>query len=171
MNALEVNAFVAAVSPPQGTQALSRYLYAAGKALGGKSDATLAKQFGINPVTLASWKRRGKLTDEAYTLFISMLPTKIIHHGLHTPMTSKRAREAVIILIKDTDGDPLRIGADRGIEATAFFLGGLLAMAEFLADLAEEDVRAASDIARLMRGGFIHMGGDARFAARSGFHF
>ena len=38
------------------------------------------------------------------------------------PMVSRRAREAVVLLIKDTGGDPLHIGPERGIEGTAFFL-------------------------------------------------
>ena len=153
MDAANAMAFVAALRPPSGTAALSAYIDAAVRALGGRADADLARTMGVPAATVASWKRRGLVPEGSFSWFTTTLAEKIAQYRSDLPQAGFTARAAVLRLVLMTNGDVL--GVEHGAAATAHALGGLLALAQFLdevADLPSETARVDA-LAHLLAGG------------------
>ncbi len=152
MNAYEVNAFDALIPPPAGAAQVSRFIAAAGRSLGYRSDADLARTLGVPNTTLASWKRRGVIPEEQWRWFSTGLFQKIAERNVDLPQVSRVAKAAVIELIGRTGGNPVDIGHFR-LTVTAGALGGLLALAQMFADLDALDPwrLSSDDVAGLVR--------------------
>jgi len=134
MESDKVNSFVSLIRPPEGVEPLSRYLAAVGRALGVASDAQLARILNVPPPTIASWKRRGNIPPDRVGWFAESLIPKIARTWDDLPQVGKTARAAVVELTVRRGGNPLE--ASRfPILTTAQSLGGLFALAEFLANL------------------------------------
>lgn len=140
MNEMKVNAFIAALTPPAGTAELTAYVRGAVKALGGRSDADLARTMGIAPSTLASWKSRGAVPQEYVIWFTSTLADKIISYNADLPQVGLTARAVVLQFVERTVTSPR--SALVPIYNLARILGGLLALAEFLASRSGGDLNA-----------------------------
>jgi len=141
MDEMKVNAFIASQLPPSGTAELAGYVRDAVKALGGRSDAALARTIGVSASTLASWKSRGAVPQDYVTWFSSTLADKIFGYNADLPQVGMTARAAVVELIART-GEVRQSGALPD-QKTAHMLGGLLALAEFVASRAKIDLKAA----------------------------
>lgn len=153
MDATNAMSFVAALRPPSGTAALSAYIDAAVRALGGRADADLARTMSVPDATVASWKRRGLVPEGSFMWFTTTLAEKIAEYRIDLPQAGFTARAVVLRLILLRHGDVL--GIEQGTAATAYALGGLLALAQFLdevADLPSEAARVDA-LADLLAGG------------------
>jgi hypothetical protein len=132
MNNVKVQSFIAYLRPPEGVEALSRYLSAALKALNLRSDAQLAALLSIPASTVASWKRRGVVPDDRAEWLADNLLARMSHAWTGLPQVGTTARAAVVELLVRTGGDPMGLSPFPR-SSTARSLGGLLALAEFLA--------------------------------------
>lgn len=130
MNATKVNSMIALLRPPVG-EALPRWLDAAVKALKLRSDAELARDLGIPPATLASWKRRGSVSQEVETWFEREFVRRVLSqwHG-QFPTTGDLPVMCVLELYRRTACNPWR--AEDGLYVSANATGGLIALANFL---------------------------------------
>lgn len=160
MDEAKVNAFIASLVPPTGTAELATYVRAAVRALGGRSDAALARTMGVAPSTLASWKSRGVVPQEYVTWFTSTLADKVADYNVDLPQVGITARAAVVELIVRTGSNPLR--GEQSPPKVARILGGLLALGEFVATRSSVDLRAAestsvSKLADILEAAMLHL--------------
>ncbi|MCP3735965.1 hypothetical protein M9979_13915 [Sphingomonas sp. RP10(2022)] len=122
------------IQPPFDPEGVPAYLDAAARALGAPSDAGLARTMGVRPHIIANWRRRKAVPESYCGWFRSTLVEKIGTYNTTLPDVSLEARAAVVLLIAETRGDPVRAGSSAAI-AAGLGLGGLLALAQFLVDL------------------------------------
>ena len=140
------------VLPPADEMLLSDYLTAAERALAVRSDAEMARCLGVRPHLIANWRRRRKIPEEYEGWFRSSFVEKIGTYNLEMPKVSYEARAAVVNLLGRAGGNPMAIAADAEF-ATAMAMGGFLALAQFLIDVAADhlgDGRNPDLIARAM---------------------
>ncbi|HMO86004.1 MAG TPA: hypothetical protein PKC18_13905, partial [Lacipirellulaceae bacterium] len=104
MDEQKYKAFVALLVPPQGA-ALSTYIGAASRALGGRTDSDLARTIGVPVATLASWKKRGAVPDDRITWFTTTLVPKIAEYRSDLPDVSSTARAATVELLSRSSGN------------------------------------------------------------------
>ena len=122
------------VTPPAEGDAVLTFLSAAVRALGGRSDAALARTMHVQPHLIANWRRRMTIPDEHVVWFRTTFVEKVGTFNNDLPQVSLEARAAVVLLVAETDGDPIDAGNSASI-AAGLALGGLLALAQFLVDV------------------------------------
>jgi hypothetical protein len=154
MHERKVNSLTAALAPPQGGAAMAVYLAAAVRALGGRSDADLARIIGVSPATVASWKSRGAVPEDRAAWFTANLVRSIAERRSDLPQVGTTARVAVIEALSRSDGNPLGLARFRS-SGTAQMLGAMLALAEFFAETSGHppqmfDLRRAEQVADLL---------------------
>lgn len=139
MDATKVKKFIAHMAPPvEGQNGVREYIRAAVWALGGRTDADLARTMGLPPATIASWKRRGVIPESGRLWFTTTLAEKIVQHQLrHTNTQAAVARAAVIQVLGRHGGNPFDISG--GPLAYAAMFDGLHALAEFMLDTAPDE--------------------------------
>lgn len=141
------------ILPPQDGEAVPAYLTAVTRALGGRTDAALARSMGQPAHVLANWRRRQRVPDEHLSWFSTSLVEKIGTYNPDLPSVGLTARAAVIRLISETGGNP--IGAkQRSSDGNGLALGALLAFAQFLIDVTEIHGAggvSADDVAQRMK--------------------
>lgn len=144
IKSMTMQSFMSYISPPSEAKWIGAYLTAAARALGGRSDADLARTIGVSPATIANWKRRGIIPEDAQAWFRTTLVEKIATYSRDLRPVSQQAREAVVRLLIETNGNPLHV--KRAAEAaTSHALAGLLVLAEFLCDLSHIDRASSSE--------------------------
>ena len=141
MEITKVNAFIAHMHPPSG-EPLKGYLRAAILALGGRSDADLARTIGVPASTVASWKRRGSIPESHYTWFTTTLAEKIsVYASIDLRVADDPvALAAALLLLKKHSHDPLGLN-DQSSAAAPYVLAAMsnLALFLYLANEAEWD--------------------------------
>jgi hypothetical protein len=131
MDETNTSRFVASVSPPDGVEALGRFIFWSTEALRWRKDADLARSMGVPAATLASWKRRGSVAENGKRWFREKFTETIAQHLHDLPEDATiDARLAVLELLERTNNNPLGFRQSR--LATAAALGGLLSLAHFL---------------------------------------
>lgn len=157
MKKASLQSLMSALTPPADKAGLQAYVAAAVRALGGRSDADLARTLGVSPSSIANWKRRGAIPDEAQLWLRTTLLEKIATYSRDLRQTDAIAREAVVHLLVCTAGNPMRV-RDQPVAATAQALPGLLAAAQFIyeARLAHGVQHVTSeDVAELLDAGML----------------
>ncbi|WP_242414714.1 hypothetical protein [Sphingomonas panni] len=147
------------ILPPQSDDAVPAYLSAVVRALGGRSDADLARTIGVPSHVIANWRRRRRIAANYEVWFSTTLAEKIGTYNRDLPNVDATAKAAVIHLILQTDGNPLSASRDH-IGATGLALGGLLALAQFTLDVlaatgtATDDANTVAGLIRQMMPAF-----------------
>lgn len=132
MDATKVNSFIALVTPPQG-ESLSKYLEDALFALKVGSGANLARELGVAPPTLASWKLRGSVPESHAVWFKETFPLRVFERWERegVPVGGDLPLMCAIEFLRRTDCNPLKVANDKNY-ATAHLFAGLVAMAGFI---------------------------------------
>lgn len=164
MNETKVNAFIASVAPPRGKDALSSYIEAVVRALGGRNDSALARTMGVAPSTLASWKSRGAIPEEWAPWFTTALVEKVAAYRRDLAPASLAATAAVVELLMRTDGDPLAMGDDSRA-TTARMLGPFFVIADFViavrgVDRSDTSRNTTAQTAEILEGAAIYLRGE-----------
>lgn len=133
MKVEKVNAFVALMRPPSG-EGLKAYLAAAVKALGGRSDAALARTMGVPPSTVAAWKRRGGIPDGHYSWFSTTLAEKIMEAKSEAYAGEDVPVAAVLNLLLQTNHNPWGLDPQSALVAAPRIVRELTPLAGFLID-------------------------------------
>ncbi|MGQ2940588.1 MAG: helix-turn-helix domain-containing protein [Blastomonas fulva] len=140
MNDTIFQSLMSLLSPGQ-DESVSLFVQRSVRALGGKTDATLADTMGLPRSTIANWKRRNRVADDYIDWFRTTLAEKIALYARPPVNVTIEARAAVLNLIAKTDGDP--VGA--GLKTSASALYGLLALSQFLFDRIYDTCRDESE--------------------------
>lgn len=144
MEIRSLQSLFAVLRPPEGQSKLSGYLRAASKALGGKTDAVLARTIGVEPSSVANWKRRGSIPSDYYQWFTTTIIEKINQYNPEIRDVGFIARKSVLSLFLRTSGNPLGVESNEQ-DVAAMALPGLLCTAQFICEALEahgEDVES-----------------------------
>jgi hypothetical protein len=132
MVATKVNAFIASLDAGGPNRDVGAFLEEAVSALGFASDADLARAMSVSPVTLASWKRRGKLPSEPAKWFQTIFPTMVFNRWRNAlPSVANTAVAAALAATQRYYGEKLSDGNHLREASSAF--GGLLALVPLIA--------------------------------------
>lgn len=134
----ELQSLMSVAWPPDDEEgeAVPGYLAAAVRALGGRADADLARTIGVAPSVIANWKRRRRIPEDYRPWFATTLVEKIATYNSELPRVGPIAREALIRVLLQTNGNPLGVETNE-LEVTADVLGALLALAQFIVDASD----------------------------------
>lgn len=132
MNDMDIQSLMSLILPP-GDCDVRFYLRHVSRALALRSDADLSATLGLPPATIANWKRRKKIPVDHEEWFRTNLVEKIVTYNVRIPDVEAEARAAVVRLIAENNGNPLKAHSQPYL-ATAHALGGLLALSQFLLD-------------------------------------
>lgn len=121
---------------PQYDENVALYLKRASRALTVRTDMQLALTMGVTKASIANWKRRNAIPDDANSWFASTLIEKISAYNRELPQVSNDARLMVVTLLMQRYDNPL-LSRGEG-HATAHMLAGLLALSQFFLDRAAD---------------------------------
>lgn len=130
----DMQSLMLVLSPPVGVSELTAYLRSAARAVGARSDADLAKVMQVPTSTIANWKRRGVVSESGREWFGSNFILEVATaSSMHLPSVEVAAVEAVLRVVIEEGGNPIRVKHDPTF-ATALSFGGMLAWSQFVFD-------------------------------------
>ncbi|WP_109356360.1 helix-turn-helix domain-containing protein [Sphingorhabdus sp. EL138] len=130
---------------PHEDEGVPMFIGCVAKALGSAKDRTVALTIGVSSATIANWKRRNRIPDDYQVWLNTTLIKKIVGYNRQYPKTELEARIALLRLLKETDGDPYKLGI-KGEVAVANSMPGLLALSQFLLDRMYVTCRDESEV-------------------------
>lgn len=144
MNDINIQSLMSLLHPCE-DEGVPMFIAYVAKALGSSKDRAVANTMGVSPATLANWKRRNRIPDDYQVWFNTTLIEKIVGFNSQYPTTDLDARIALLRLLKETNGDPYKLG-DKGEVAVANSIPGLLALSQFLLDRMYSTCRDESEV-------------------------
>ena len=128
---VSLQSLTSALMPPNGEQ-LAAYLDTLTAELGERSDAGLARLMGIQPSTIANWRRRGVVAQPGMQWLEEELVSLLSVKDRVQLRSGTMYLNGVLRLLRDTGGDLFEVGEGGAADASGLALPALFSMARVI---------------------------------------